>query len=556
MLKQFFPILSWIPKYKRSYLSGDIFAGITVGIMLIPQGMAYALIAGVPPVYGLYAAIVPQLVYALMGTSRQLSVGPVAMDSLLVAAGLGTLSLSSPEEYVVMAIALAFFVGVIHIILGLFRMGFFVRFLSRPVISGFTTAAALIIGASQLQHLLGIQVVSTSRFDLTLIDVFRNINSTNYMALSIGSIAIGVLYVLQKRMLKIPIGLLVVVAGILFVTLSGWDQKGLAIVGEIPKGLPAFKLPNLSYNTLVQLFPIAITLAVVSIMEAMAIAKIFENKNNDHKLNANQELIALGTANILGSFFQSYSVNGGLSRSAVNEQAGAKTGISALISALLVACVLLFFTTLFYKLPNAILAAIIMVAVFRLIDLKYPLRLYKTRKDEFTLFLMTCFFTLFLGIIEGLLIGVLFSLFLVVFRNSKPHYAFLAKIKNTDYFQNIQRFPNDAIENKHLVILRFDAQLFFGNVDYLKKIILNKIQPETKGFILSAEAIHHIDSTAVEQLLTISQILNKKGIRFMVAGTIDPVREVIFKSKLFKQIGKNNFFITTSEAVKQFEGTQ
>ena len=556
MLKRFLPLLNWLPNYKKSYLSGDIYAGITVGVMLIPQGMAYALIAGLPPVYGLYAAIVPQIVYTLLGTSRHLAVGPVAMDSLLVAAGLGTLSISSPEEYIAMAIALACLVGIIQIVLGLLRMGFFVTFLSKPVVSGFTTAAALIIGGSQLQHLLGIQVLSNSRFDVLLWEIFQKIASTNFMAFSIGICAVIILYAFRKKASKIPLGLLVVFLGILMVTLTQWDERGLAVVGEIPQGLPKLKLPILTYEKLSQLFPIAITLSLISIMEAMAISKSFENKTENHKINADQELVALGSANIIGSFFQSYPISGGFSRTAVNEQAGAKTAISGLIGALVVAIVLLFFTTLFYKLPKSILAAIIMVAVLKLVDFKYPIRLFKTRKDEFVLLLLTCLITLFVGIKEGLLVGILFSFLLLVYRTSKPHFAFLAKIKKTNYYKNIERFPNETVEREDLMILRFDAQLFFGNIDYFRNIIFEKINTEqnkVKGFILSAESINYIDSTAVEQLIEISKSLKNKSVRFMIAGAIGPARDIIFSSKIIQNIGRNNLFVNTKAAVKEFD---
>ncbi len=556
MLKRFLPLLRWLPNYKKNYLSGDIYAGITVGIMLIPQGMAYALIAGLPPVYGLYAAIVPQIVYTFLGTSRHLAVGPVAMDSLLVAAGLGTLSISSPEEYIAMAIALAFLVGIIQIALGLLRMGFFVTFLSKPVVSGFTTAAALIIGGSQLQHLLGIQVLSNNRFDILLREIFQKIDSTNLMAFSIGICAVIILYTFRKKASKIPLGLLVVVLGIFVVTLTQWDQKGLAVVGEIPQGLPKLKLPVLTFEKLSQLFPIAITLALISIMEAMAISKSFENKTQHHKINADQELVALGSANMIGSFFQSYPISGGFSRTAVNEQAGAKTTISGLIGALVVAVVLLFLTTFFYKLPKSILAAIIMVSVLKLVDFKYPIRLIKTRKDEFILLLLTCLVTLFIGIKEGLLVGILFSFFLLVYRTSKPHFAFLAKIKKTNYYKNIERFPNETLEREDLIILRFDAQLFFGNIDYFRNIIFEKIniqENKVRGFILSAESINYIDSTAVEQLIEISKTLKSKNVRFMIAGAIGPARDIIFSSKIIQNIGRNNLFVNTKAAVKEFD---
>lgn len=556
IFKRLFPILDWLPRYKYKYLSGDLYAGLTVGIMLIPQGMAYAMIAGLPPVYGLYASMAPLLAYAIMGTSRQMSVGPVALESLLVAAGLGSLSILNPDQYISMAIILALMTGSIQLLLGLFRMGFIVSLMSKPVLNGFTFAAACIIGASQLQHLFGIQVPSSGRIDRILIELLYRLDETNIMALSIGIGAMALLHIFKKRGTKIPVGLFVVILGILVVSITKWDLRGLPIVGEIPTGLPEVKFPNPTKANILDLIPIATVLAVVSFMHSMAVAKTFDRKKKGVKIRPNQELIALGSANIFGSFFQSFSSSGGFSRTAVNNQAGANTGMASIVSALFVGFVLLFFTSVFYKLPKAILGAIIMMAVIRLISLDYPSRLFKVRKDEFGLYLITLLSTLFLGIMQGLGIGILCSLILLVYRTSNPHFAFLGRIKNTPYYRNVNRFPNEVIKRGDLLIFRFDAQLFFGNVDYFNEIIFNKINSagkNIKGFILSAESIPYIDSTAVEHLVDICREFKKKQIRFMISGAIGPTRDVIFNSNIIKYLGNNNMFINTEEAVKEFD---
>ncbi|MEJ2162708.1 MAG: SulP family inorganic anion transporter [Robiginitalea sp.] len=379
MLKKFFPILEWMPRYQKKWLSGDLSAGLTVGIMLIPQGMAYAMIAGLPPVFGLYAAMVPQIIYALMGTSRQLAVGPVAMDSLLVASGLGALALSGIEEYIAMAIFLALFMGVLQLSFGLLRMGFLVNFLSRPVISGFTSAAAIIIGLSQLKHLLGTDIESSNQIHILLSNAAGTMGDTNLITLGIGVGAIILIRALKKVNPRIPGALVAVVAGAVLVYLLGLFDNGVRIVGDVPSGLPAFELPALEAERISQLFPIALTLALIAFMEAISVAKAVEEKRGENNVDANQELVSLGASNIIGSLFQSYPTTGGFSRTAVNDQAGAHTGLASLVSSAVVGLTLLFLTPAFYYLPNAVLASIIMVAVFGLIDLKYPRRLWKNR---------------------------------------------------------------------------------------------------------------------------------------------------------------------------------
>ncbi len=551
MFKRYLPVLQWLPSYKRAYLTGDISAGITVGILLIPQGMAYAMIAGLPPVFGLYASLVPQFIYALMGTSRQLAVGPVAMDSLLVASGLGALALSGIDEYISMAIFLALFMGVIQLVLGLLRMGFLVNFLSRPVISGFTSAAAIIIGLSQLKHLLGIEIQGSNRVHILLKNTYNMLSETNWVALGMGVAAIILLKSLKKVKGRFPGALMVVVLGILIVYFLGLEGQGVKIVGTVPGGLPELILPRVQPARIAELLPIALTLALIAFMEAISVAKAVEERHADYQVNSNQELIALGVSNIMGSFFQSYPTTGGFSRTAVNDEAGARTGMASIISALVVGLTLLFLTPLFYFLPNAILAAIIMVAVFGLIDLKYPLELLKNRKDEFFLLVGTFLITLMAGIREGILLGVLVSLLLLVYRISKPHIAVLGRIRGTQYFKNVDRFSEDIEVFNNILILRFDGQLYFGNKDYFKQELNKSIIQKGDSLryvILNAEAITYADSSAVQLLKRLVDDLQAKDITLMVAGAIGPLRDILYSSGLINQLGKEQLFVSTAEA--------
>ena len=552
MLKRIFPFLSWITNYDRSKLNSDLVAGLTVGIMLIPQGMAYAMIAGMPPIYGLYAALVPQLVYALMGTSRQLAVGPVAMDSLLVAAGVGALNLINKEDYITTVLFLTLLIGGLQLLMGILKMGFFVNFLSKPVISGFTSAAALLIGFGQLNHILGTNFAQSGRIHELLANIFRSLPYIHWPTFVMGLGSILFIVLLNRFNKKLPVPLFLVVLGILAVVIFSLNTLGIHIVGDIPKGLPGFQAPEFQWDKMGQLMPIAITVALFGFMESVSIAKTVEERHPEYELDPNQELRALGIANILGSFFQSFSVSGSFSRTAVNDKAGAKTGMSLIFSTLIIAGVLLFLTPLFYNLPAVVLGAIIIVSVSGLINLRYPWVLWKNRKDEFLLLVATFLMTLFIGLMEGILFGVLLSLMLLVYRISKPHMAVLGRIKDTSYFKNIDRFSGDVEGEADKLVTRFDAQLYFGNKDYFKKQLYRQIAkkgPVLRYIILNAEPINYIDSSAASMLERIILDLRHRDIHFLIAAAIGPTRDILYSSGIVDILGEENLYVQTIDAV-------
>ena len=555
-MRRFFPFLDWAYAYRLSYLAKDINAGFTVGIVLVPQAMAYAMIAGLPPVYGLYASVLPLLVYVFLGTSRQLAIGPVAMDSLLVAAGLGTLAITDKGDYLAMAILLTFLVGGMQLLMGLLRMGFLVNFLSRPVLVGFTSGAVLIIIVSQLKHLLGVTIEKSNRFHELVANAMGKVMETHLLDFAIGITGIVLILLLKKYAKKVPAILLVVLLGIGAVYFFDLPDKGVKIVGEIPKGLPSFQVPDINLKDILALWPMALTLALIGYLEAISIGKSIGEKSNTDTVDANQELVALGTSNLIGSFFQSYAVTGSFSRSAISSEAGGKTNLFGLFSIILVVVTLLFLTTVFQYIPNAILASIIMVSVLGLIDIEYPRTLWKYRKDEFVVLIMTFLLTLFMGIKEGILIGALISLLLMVYRTSKPHFAVLGKIKDTDYYKNVVRFEGEIEDRDDLLILRFDAQLYFGNKTYFKNHLLKQVKNKgtaLKGVILNAGAINYIDSTAAHMLMGVINELHEKGLEFYIAGAIGPTRDIIFSSGLVNVLKKENLFARTKEAVAFFD---
>ena len=554
-MKSFLSILQWLPKYRKEMLFGDAISGITAGILAIAQGMAYAMIAGLPPVFGLYAAMTPQIIYVLLGTSRQLSIGPVAMDSLIVAAGISAIGIVGIEEYILAAVFLAFFVGIIQVILGVLKLGFLANFLSKPVLNGFTSAAALIIGLSQLKHMLRVDMQQTNKIHILFQEVILNFSETHFLSLGLGLVGIILIKVFQKINKKIPAILIVVSLGTIVMYFTQWHLQGIKIVGEIPVGLPKIGMPKLDKQLIMDLFPVAITLAVVGFTEAISIAKAIEEKHTDYQVDPNQELIAVGSGNIIGSFVQSYPTTASFSRSAIQDQGGAKSGIASLFSAALVLLTLLFLTPLFYYLPIPILAAIIMVSIFGLIDIKYPRQLWKKNRDECLAFLITFIITMTVGIPQGIVIGILLSLLTMVFRTSKPHIAILGKIKNTEYYKNVNRFEEDITVDKRILIFRFDAQLFFGNQDYFKKELLKQVAikgAELELIIINAEAINYIDSSALNMLEKVCTDLRETKIKIMITGAIGPIRDIIFNHKLITIIGTDNLFINTSEAVNTF----
>ena len=556
-MRSYFPILEWIQEYNKTLFKGDLSAGITVAVMLIPQGMAYAMIAGLPPVYGLYAAIFPQLIYAIMGSSRQLAVGPVAMDSLLVATTLNTMAIVDAQHYISLAIFLAFFMGVIQVFLGLIKFGFLVNFLSKPVINGFTSAAAIIIGLSQLNHMLGVEISQGNVLQALMQSIWEVRTEIHLLTLMITLGSIFLIFGIKRFSKKIPVALVVVILTTLLTSQLNWNEMGLSIVGTIPSGLPAFNFQWIAVEDIYPLFPMALTLSLIAFLEAISIAKAIEVKENKETVDPNQELIALGAANVFGSFFQSYPTTGGFSRTAVNHESGAQTGVAAIISAAVVGLTLVFFSSWFYYLPKPVLGAIILTAVINLVDLKYPYQLWSSHREEFFILLFTFLVSLFMGIMEGVLLGTLASLSLMVYRSSQPHIAILGRIKGTKHYRNIHRFTEEVETFPGVLILRFDGQLFFGNHSYFKKQIVDLLGGETKKIrylVIDASPINYIDASASNTLNHWIQNLNKEGITVLWVNVIGPIRDLFFKNGMLKKIGKKNLFYSLDSAVKYIGG--
>ncbi|MGB7712439.1 MAG: solute carrier family 26 protein [Microcoleus sp.] len=565
----FLPILDWGLHYRRDYLVGDITAGIVVGTVLIPQAMAYALLAGLPPQIGLYASILPLVVYAFLGSSRLISVAPVALDSLMVAAAIAPLAAENTPEYLGLALLLALMIGVIDILMGVFRLGFLVNFLSQAVISGFISAAAIVIGFSQVKHLLGLKIPQTESFIQLLTYLGKGISAINWLTLSLGLVSILLLVYfpnwLGKKLKKrgfqeltiMPLTksapLLIVVSSSLLVWCFHLDRvAGVKVVGDIPKGLPSLSFPALDGNTITTLLPAALAISFVGFMEAYSVGKFLASKRRQ-KVDANQEFIALGAANISAALTGGYPVTGGVSRSGVNFSANANTPLASIITALIVALTVMFLTPLFYFLPQACLAAIIVMAVSSLLDFATLKRLWIYNRSDAIAWISAFLAVLITSVEKGILFGAAVSILLHLWRTSKPHIAVVGRVGNSEHFRNVLR--HEVKTCPHVLAVRVDASLYFVNTKYLEDYLLKAVSdsPDVKYLLLVCSAVNSIDGSALETLKSLILDLNNRGIEFYMSEVKGPVMDGLLKIGFVEELGKDHIFLTTDQAMRFLE---
>ena len=550
VLGRLVPALNWLRGYRRADLRGDLTAGLTVGVMLVPQAMAYAMLAGLPPVVGLYASTVPLVVYALFGSSRQLAVGPVAMISLVVVAKCSTLAKPGSPDYLAAVLLLSAMVGVLQLAMGLARLGFVENFLSHSVVSGFTSAAAILIGLSQLKHLLGVPLgTHESPFGL-LAEAARRAGEIHPATLAIGLASIGVLVVLKKTLPRFPAALVVVVLGTLAAALLRLDQHGVKIVGAVPHGLPGLTLPGLKLAQARALLPAAATIVFVGFIESIAVAEAIATKER-YRIDANQELRALGLANIATSLFGGYAVTGGFSRTAVNYQAGARTGLASLVTAAIVLLTLLVLTPLFHYLPNAVLAAIVMVAVAGLVDLRTPRRLFRLKKSSSYPLAAAFVGTLVLGVEGGVALGVALSVLLFVWRSAHPHSAELGFLPHEGVFRNVARYPQ-AQTTPDVLILRVDASLYFANMSFLEDLLRERVhaKPHLHWVLMDLSGVNDMDACALDALERLMEAYEEVHVRFAFAGMKGPVRDLVERAGWPAKFGRRVAYLSLPQALE------
>ena len=525
-LARFVPILAWGRRYPREKLRGDVTAGLTVAVMLIPQGMAYATLAGMPPITGLYASIVGILAYALLGTSGALAVGPVAITSLLTVEGLAGITEPGDPTYPAIAALLALLVGALLAGLGFLRLGVLVNLLSHPVISGFTSAAAIVIALSQVKDLFGLDIGRPDGVIETLSELGKNIGDTSLVTLVLGGAAIAVLVAGRRLAPRFPTALLVVVLGSLATWGLSLQDSGVAILRDVPSGLPTPALPEMSGSLVGELAPVAVTIAIVAFAEGISVAKAIGRKTREN-VDANQELIATGAANAASGAFSGFPIAGGFSRTAVNYQAGARTPLASLITAAVLAVAVLWLTPAFYYLPKVVLAAVVVVAVLGLVDVRDAIETTRLRRSDGATLAVTFLATLMIGVEPGLAIGVLFSLAVFVWRSSNPHATELGRVEGTHEYRNVDRWTTRTADD--VAILRVDGPLFFANAKRLEDRVqaLVASREGLRAVILDASATTDIDATGAHALHELASDLDSAGIQLHLAVVRGPVRDVL-----------------------------
>ena len=533
-LNKLFPLVGQLRRYERRHLGADLSAGATTAVMLIPQAMAYAMLAGLSPIVGLYASTIPIALYALLGTSRQLAVGPVAVVSLMTASAVGMLAESGTDAYLTYALLLAVLVGLVQLIMGLLRLGIITNFLSHPVLSGFTSAAAIIIGYSQFDNLVGADV--------------------HGLTAAIGIASLAILLLFKKFKPRFPAMFALVLLSTVLVWFFDLHERGVAVVGDVPSGLPNPAMVPLSFDAIETLLPAALVIALVGFMESYAVAKkIAARHGEENTLDPNRELVGLGAANLGGGFFGAYPIAGGFSRSAVNDEAGAKTNLAGLITGLAVVVTLLFLTDLFYFLPQPVLAAIIMTAIVGLIDVQAVKHLWEVKRDGLAILLITFASTLIIGIEEGIGIGIAASLLWFIFRSTRPHTAVLGRLPNTTSYRNLERHP-EAMIIPGLLALRIDSQFYFGNVTFLKDTLQDleaNMGAPLRAVVIDASSINQLDSSADLALRQIVEDYRQRDIDFYLAKVKGPVMDVMKKSGLHEFIGPQHFTHRVHDAVAE-----
>lgn len=564
MLERYIPAVGWLRRYKREDLPGDLIASVIVTIMLIPQSFAYALLANLPPEVGLYASVLPLVGYALFGSSRTLAVGPVAVVSLMTATAISGIAQPGTPEHWSAAIVLALMSGVLLMAMGFVRLGFIANFLSHPVISGFITGSAVLIAASQLKHILGVRTEGETLYDI-LVSLAGELDRLNMATTIIGVAALAFLFWVRSslggvlRRFGMPASraditvraapVVAVVVGIAVVAMWQLDQNaGVKIVGDIPAGLPPVTMPSFDFGLWAELFPAALAITIVGLVESISVAQSLAAKRRQ-KIDPDQELRGLGAANIAAAFTGGYPVTGGFARSVVNFAAGANTQLASILTAVLIAVTALFFAPAFYYLPNAILAATIIVAVLGLVDLKTARRVWSYNKADGIALAATAIAVLVIGVEAAIAIGVALSIALYMLRTSRPHIAVVGQVPGTEHYRNIER--HEVITSPNLLAVRVDESLYFANARNLEDRLLASVaeRPEVRDVVLILSAVNFIDASALESLEHLIERLNDAGVTLHLAEVKGPVMDRLEPSGLLHHL-TGRVFLSTHQAVE------
>jgi len=549
-LKAYLPILDWGSRYNRQTLTSDIIAAVIVTIMLIPQSLAYALLAGLPPEVGLYASVLPLVAYAIFGTSTALAVGPVAVVSLMTATAVGRLAATGTADYASAAIVLAALSGIILLAMGAFRLGFIANFLSHPVIAGFITASGIIIALSQVGGLLGIRTEGHALPGL-LMSILDNIGQVNWYTVAVGAVALVLLLWIrlglktQLTRLDVPVGIATIIVRtgpvlVVFLTMA-WSalmdlaSKGVALVGEVPAGLPMLSLPSVNLETIEALFVPALIISIVGFVESISVAQTLAAKRRE-RIGPNQELIGLGASNIAAALGGGYPVTGGFARSVVNFNAGAATPAAGAFTAIGIAAATLVLTPFLAILPKATLAATIVLAVLTLVDFSILKKAWAYSKADFTAVAVTLVGTLLFGVETGIALGVGASILLFLYRSSRPHAAVVGRVPGTEHYRNVKRHRVET--HPGVLSIRIDESLYFANARYLEDFVAEQaaLVPDLTDVVLMCSAVNAIDMSALESLEAIRHRLHDMGVRLHLSEVKGPVMDKLAGTDFLAQL--------------------
>ena len=546
-----FPALKWLKTYHPTHFKADVVAALIVLAMLVPQGMAYAMLAGLPPVMGIYASILPMIIYAFTGSSTTLSIGPVAIISMMVFSALQPLFAVGSTAYIEAACLLAIMVGIISLILGLFRFGFLIQLISHPVIKSFIIASALLIALGQFKFLLDIPL-QTNNIPEFIGSLVNNFHHISFLSVGVSLAAISILVFLPKWVrsdfLNKTIPLLLVLSSIIVVYAFNLDQHGLKTVGIIPTGLPSFHFPTWNLDLVQKLLPSAFIIAMISFVESLAIAQATALQKRDD-LNSNQELIALGLANIAAGINMGFAVSGSLSRTVVNSDAGAKTPMSGVMSSLLMIAVSLYFTSFFQNLPLTILAATIFVSIWKLVSFLPFFETWKYSKADGLAMWATFFGVTCIDISTGLVIGIILTFILLLWRISRPHIAVIGLVEGTQHFRNVSRY--DVLTTETIASFRIDENLNFLNAHVLKGYIITELShnPQIQHVVINCSSISNIDLSAVEMLEDLNRELLQLGIQLHLSEVKSPVMDQLNSSRLINMLS-GKIFLSHYQAIQ------
>lgn len=566
-LKAVFPILEWAPAYTRAAAADDLVAAVVVTIMLVPQSLAYAMLAGLPPSVGLYASILPLVAYAVFGTSRTLAVGPVAVVSLMTAAAVGKVAAPGSEAYLVAATTLALLSGLVLLAMAVLRLGFLANFLSHPVISGFITASGILIAASQARHILGVPGDGDTLPGIAAA-LARSAGETNPYTLAVGAVSLVFLLWVRTGLKPLTVrlgfgpraadmigraGPLAAIAGAIgAVHAFGLAGHGVRLVGAIPPGLPPFAVPSFDAGLWIELLPAAMLISLVGFVESVSVAQTLAARRRE-RIGPNNELAGLGAANVAAALSGGYPVTGGFARSMVNFDAGATTPLAGVFTAVGILAATLVMTPLFASLPQAVLAATIIVAVLSLVDIGSIRRTFRYSRADFAAQIVTIVLVLTVGVEAGILTGVALSLLLFLWRTSRPHVAVVGRVPGTEHFRNVRRHRVET--QPDLLSIRIDESLYFANARFLEDTIYDAVaaQPAIRNVVMMCSAVNMIDSSALESLEAIAHRLRSAGVTLHLSEVKGPVMDALKRSDFFDHF-TGRVFLTQHEAAKALAG--